>query len=63
MALTQVESERACLTSRGSNKATKSVLVKEERCADLKDCVTLSFKLPMSTNKVTLKLEQGQSSE
>jgi hypothetical protein len=39
------------------------VLVKEERCADLKDCVTLSFKLPMSTNKVTLKLEQGQSSE
>jgi hypothetical protein len=47
MALTQLKSERACPTSRGLNKATKRVLVKQERWADLNDCVTLSFKLPM----------------
>jgi hypothetical protein len=47
MALTQLESERACLTSQVSNKAMKSVLVKQERCANLEDRVTLSFKLPM----------------
>jgi hypothetical protein len=34
-------------TSRGSNNATKSELVKQDRCADLKDSVTHSFKLPM----------------
>jgi hypothetical protein len=31
MTLTQLKSEGACETSRGSNKATKSVLVKQER--------------------------------
>jgi hypothetical protein len=31
MMLTQLESERACPTSRGSNKATKRVLVKQKR--------------------------------
>jgi hypothetical protein len=31
MALIQLKSERACPTSRGSNKATKRVFVKQER--------------------------------
>jgi hypothetical protein len=31
MALTQLESERACPTSRGSKRATKSVFEKQER--------------------------------
>jgi hypothetical protein len=47
MALTQLESESACQTSRGSNRATNNVLVKQDRCADLEDRVTISFKLPM----------------
>jgi hypothetical protein len=47
MALTQLKSERACPTSRGSNRATKSAFVKQERWADLEEHVTLSFRLPM----------------
>jgi hypothetical protein len=47
MALTQLESERGYAIYRGSNKEIKSVLVKQERCADLEDRITLSFKLPM----------------
>jgi hypothetical protein len=47
MTLTQLKSERACQTSQGSNKATKSMLVNKERCADLENRVTLSFKLSM----------------
>jgi hypothetical protein len=47
MALTQLKSERTCPTSRGSNKAIKRVLVKQDRWADLKDRVTLLFRLPM----------------
>jgi hypothetical protein len=31
MALTELESERACPTSRGSKRATKSVFEKQER--------------------------------
>jgi hypothetical protein len=44
MALTQVESEKACPTSQYSNKATKRMFVKQERLADLEDRVTLSFR-------------------
>jgi hypothetical protein len=47
MALTQLESESACPASQGSNRATNMVLVKQDICADLKDHVTLSFRLPM----------------
>jgi hypothetical protein len=47
MALTHLESERPCLTSRGSKRATKRVFMKQERWADLEDHVTLSFRLPM----------------
>jgi hypothetical protein len=47
MALTQLESERACPTSRGSKIATKSVFKKQERWADLEEWVTISFMLPM----------------
>jgi hypothetical protein len=47
MALTQLESERACPTSRGSKRVTKSVFEKQERWAGLKERATLSFKLPM----------------
>jgi hypothetical protein len=47
MTLTQLESKSVCPTSQGSNKATKSVLVKQEKCAYLEDRVTLSFRLPM----------------
>jgi hypothetical protein len=47
MALTQLESESACPTSQGSNRATNRVLVKQDRCADREDRVTLSFRLPM----------------
>jgi hypothetical protein len=47
MALTQLESKRACPTSWGSNKATKRVFVKQERWAGLEYHVTLSFRLPM----------------
>jgi hypothetical protein len=47
MSLTQHESESECPTSRGSNRETNIVLVKQDRCADLKIRVILSFKLPM----------------
>jgi hypothetical protein len=47
MTLAQVESESVCPISQGSNKATTSVLVKQERCADLEYRVKLLFKLPM----------------
>jgi hypothetical protein len=47
MAMNQLESERAYSISQGSNKATKSALVKQDRCAYLEDHVTFSFKLPM----------------
>jgi hypothetical protein len=47
MTLNQLESESACPTCHGSNRATNNVLVKHDRCADLENRVTLSFKLPM----------------
>jgi hypothetical protein len=47
MTLTQLELERVCPIYQGSKRVTKRVLVKQERWADLKDCVTLSFRLPM----------------
>jgi hypothetical protein len=36
-----------CPTSRGSNRATNRVLVKQDKCVDLEERVTLSFRLPM----------------
>jgi hypothetical protein len=45
--ITHPESESACPISPGTNRATNSVLVKRDRCADLEDRVTLSFKLLM----------------
>jgi hypothetical protein len=47
MALTQLESKRACPISRGSKRATKSEFEKQEIWADLEERVTLSFRLPM----------------
>jgi hypothetical protein len=47
MALTQLESESACPTSQGSNRAINRVLVKHDTCAGLEERVILSFKLPM----------------
>jgi hypothetical protein len=62
MALTQLESESACITSRGSNRATNNVLVNLDRCADLEDHVTLSFKLPMICLSWMCLLNVGWSS-
>jgi hypothetical protein len=45
MVLTQIESETACPTSRGSNRATNNVLVKQDRCANIEDHVTLYIKI------------------
>jgi hypothetical protein len=59
MALTQLESESACITSRGSNRATNNVLVNLDRCADLEDHVTLSFKLPMICVELDVPSECG----